>query len=130
MKSVHDDLRVAEERSSSDRAAVAARQSRQDFDAWNALQLQTASDPEVRQDLHERAESVLASLDSLGELTADDGFRERQRALASIKDNQQVPTSNSLPEPWCSECLWRSRSPATWSADRCRLARGRPDRGG
>ena len=85
VKSVHDDLRVAEERSSSDRAAVAARQSRQDFDAWNALRLLTASDPEVRQDLHERAESVLASLDSLGELTADDGFRERQRALASIE---------------------------------------------
>jgi signal transduction histidine kinase len=85
VKSVRDDLNVAEERSSSDRAAAAARQSRHDFDEWNALRLGAANDPAMRQDLHERVETVLASLDNLGELTTDDGFRERQQALASIE---------------------------------------------
>ena len=96
VKSVHDDLRVAEERSSSDRAAAAARQSSHDFDAWNALRLQGANEPVMRQDLHEQAETVLASLDNLGELTADDGFRERQRALASIEAYRRLSIGLSV----------------------------------
>jgi signal transduction histidine kinase len=96
VKSVHDDLRVAEERSSSDRAAAAARQSGHDFDAWNVLRLQGANEPMMRQDLHEQAETVLASLDNLGELTADDGFRERQRALASIEAYRRLSIGLSI----------------------------------
>jgi signal transduction histidine kinase/HAMP domain-containing protein len=84
-KSVRDDLDVAEERASSQNATHAARQARIDFDAWNALRLNSADDDATRDALHRRAETMLQSLDDLGELTADDGFRDRERALASIK---------------------------------------------
>ncbi len=84
-KSVRDDLDVAEERASSPNATHAARQARIDFDAWNALRLDRADDAATRDALHRRAETMLQSLDDLGELTAEDGFRDRERALASIK---------------------------------------------
>ncbi|MEJ0016129.1 MAG: ATP-binding protein [Acetobacteraceae bacterium] len=84
-RSVRDDLDVAEERSSSAAATEAARQSRRSFDAWEATLDRALDQPAMRGALHQQAEAVLAALDNLGELTAQDGFRDRERALWSVE---------------------------------------------
>ncbi len=84
-KSVRDDLDVAEERASSENAVNAARQALIDFEAWDTLRLSSPDDSATQDALHRRAEVILQSLDNLGELTADDGFRDRERALRSIE---------------------------------------------
>jgi signal transduction histidine kinase/HAMP domain-containing protein len=89
-KSVRDDLDVAEERASSRNAINAARQALTDFEAWDALRLSRSDDTATRDALHRQAEVILQSLDNLGELTAEDGFRDRERALRSIETYRRL----------------------------------------
>jgi hypothetical protein len=54
----------------------------QAFDAWRSMRDAPPS-PGQREMLREQTARVLESLDLLGELTADDGFRDRETSLAS-----------------------------------------------
>jgi signal transduction histidine kinase len=99
-QSVDEDLDVARERSSSQRAAAAATAAQKDFRAWNALRQQArnpaAAPGNLRDTLHGRAELLLQAFDTLGELTADDGFRDRERSLASIREYRTLCIRASL----------------------------------
>ena len=86
-QSLAADISVAEERSTSSRAIAAARETRTAVDGWNALRLRLLSGTEGDEDyatLEQRATAVVDAIDNLVELTAEDGFRGRQKALASI----------------------------------------------
>ena len=78
------DIGVAEERSATLTSAAAGRSAAQAFQAWCAMREAPAS-PNQREALREQTARVLESLDLLGELTADDGFRDRERSLALIE---------------------------------------------
>ena len=95
---VDEDLGVARERSSSVHAAQAAAAALNEFRGWNMLRLGIRLDaPDAdRTALHDRAEALLASFDTLGELTADDGFRDRERSLASIRHYRNLTLAGSL----------------------------------
>jgi signal transduction histidine kinase/HAMP domain-containing protein len=80
---VRADLGVAEERSATRTSAAAARTAAQAFDAWRAIRDAPAS-ANQREALREQTARVLESLDLLGELTSDDGFRDRERSLTLI----------------------------------------------
>ena len=97
-RAVDQDLGVARERSSSAHAARTAAAALADFRDWNALRLGMRLDaPDAdRATLHERAEALLAAFDTLGELTADDGFRDRERSLASIRHYRNLTIAGSL----------------------------------
>ncbi len=96
---VHEDLGVAEERSSSSRATEAGATALLAFEAWDRLRrdltAELASSGAVAA-LHVQAEKVLEALDTLGEITADDGFRDRERALTSIERYRVVSTVAAL----------------------------------
>jgi signal transduction histidine kinase len=83
-RAVKADLGVAEERSASLTSAAAGQSAAQAFDAWRATRDAPYS-PGQREALREQTSRVLESLDLLGELTADDGFRDRERSLALIE---------------------------------------------
>jgi signal transduction histidine kinase/HAMP domain-containing protein len=85
-RSVTGDLEVALERSSSALAIKAARIAQADFDGWDHLRREVTGEnvPALPAELHQHSEKVLESLDNLGEITADDGFRGRESALASV----------------------------------------------
>lgn len=98
-RAVCEDLAVAEERSSSPRATEAGRVALTAFESWDRLRrdiLPAGASPELQAALHEQAEKVLESLDTLGEITADDGFRDRERALASIDRYRVISTVAAL----------------------------------
>jgi signal transduction histidine kinase/HAMP domain-containing protein len=86
-RSVNDSLVVAEERSTSSRAAAAARTTTQQVADWNALRRDTLTAGATTADyaaLELLATGVVDALDNLVELTAEDGFRGRQKALQAI----------------------------------------------
>jgi signal transduction histidine kinase len=87
--SVKADIGVAEERSATPTSSAAGEAAAQAFDAWRAIRdaPETANQREM---LREQTARVLESLDLLGELTADDGFRDRERSLALIEHYRKL----------------------------------------
>jgi signal transduction histidine kinase/HAMP domain-containing protein len=86
-RAIVEDLIVAEQRSISDTAATAARDSGKAVALWTTLRQRMQGDPTQRPShamLEECAAKVVDALDNLVELTAEDGFRGREQALASI----------------------------------------------
>jgi signal transduction histidine kinase/HAMP domain-containing protein len=86
-RAIDEDLTVAEQRSMSTTAAAAARDSRHAIELWTNLRQRLFGDPAQRPPLaalEDCASHVVEALDNLVELTAEDGFRGRERALASI----------------------------------------------
>jgi signal transduction histidine kinase/HAMP domain-containing protein len=81
---VKADLAGAEERSGPPTSAAAGRTAAQAFETWCAMREAPPSSHQ-REALREQTARVLESLDLLGELTADDGFRDRERSLALIE---------------------------------------------
>jgi signal transduction histidine kinase/HAMP domain-containing protein len=82
-RAVKADIGVAVERSATLTSAAAGRTAAQAFDNWRATRDAPRS-ANQREALREQTARVLESLDLLGELTADDGFRDRERSLALI----------------------------------------------
>ena len=81
-------LGVAEDRSLSRDASAAARDAARAVARWEAARQQLLAEPgseETLKTLRLRAASVVAAIDQLVEYTATDGFRHREKALASIK---------------------------------------------
>jgi signal transduction histidine kinase/HAMP domain-containing protein len=87
--SVKADIEVANERSATPTSASAAQAASQAFDAWRAMR-ETPSSAGQREALREQTARVLESLDLLGELTTDDGFRDRERSLALIERYREL----------------------------------------
>ncbi|HZT50705.1 MAG TPA: HAMP domain-containing protein, partial [Stellaceae bacterium] len=86
-RALHEDLGVAEERSMSSAAADAARTTAAAVADWDAARRRleaVGADEAYHAVLERRAASVVDDFDRLVELTAEDGFRDRERALASI----------------------------------------------
>jgi len=87
------DLAVAQERSSSTRAAAVARDTARVVAEWDLLRhrlLGTAGEGADWTALDERAAVVNDDFDHLVELTAEDGFRDRERSLVSIETYRQL----------------------------------------
>jgi signal transduction histidine kinase len=82
-KSVKADLGVAVERSATPTSAAAGQTAAQAFDTWRTIRDAPPS-PGQREALREQTARVLDSLDLLGELTSDDGFRDRERSLSLV----------------------------------------------
>jgi signal transduction histidine kinase/HAMP domain-containing protein len=80
---VAQDLGVAEQRASSRQAAALARQTAEAVAEWRSLIAQREN-PQIRIAIEARARTIIADFDSLVEITAEDGFRERERALSTI----------------------------------------------
>jgi signal transduction histidine kinase/HAMP domain-containing protein len=80
---VAQDLSVAEERASSRKAAGLARHTAEAVAEWHQLVGQRAN-PAMRFAIEEHSRQIIADFDSLVEVTAEDGFRERERALSTI----------------------------------------------
>ncbi len=80
---VKADIAVAVERSASATSAAAARTAAQAFASWRA-QRDAPQSVGQREALREQTARVLETLELLGELTADDGFRDRERSLALV----------------------------------------------
>ncbi len=78
---VAEDLAVAEERSTSQHAADVAHLTALSVTDWRNLLATHAS----RAVLDARTRQILDSFDNLVELTAEDGFKRREQALASIR---------------------------------------------
>ncbi|MDR3536002.1 MAG: ATP-binding protein [Acetobacteraceae bacterium] len=98
-RAVREDLGVAEERSSSSRATDVGATALRAFQSWDQLRRDLTAQGASRDSqavLHIQAEQVLEALDSLGEVTADDGFRDREAALASIDRYRIVSTVAAL----------------------------------
>ncbi len=91
-RSLADALSVAEQRASSPRAVAAAHEAKHAFGIWDELRRRLAAepDPDQRGPLEERAAAVVDGLDNLVELTAEDGFRDRERAITSIARYRQI----------------------------------------
>jgi signal transduction histidine kinase len=83
-RSVKADLDVAIERSATPTSAAAGQTAAQTFDTWRTIRNASPS-PGQREALREQTARVLDSLDLLGELTSDDGFRDRERSLTLIE---------------------------------------------
>jgi len=82
-------LGVAEERSLSREAAGASHQAIVAIAKWNATRQKLMSGtggPTTKSLLKKQASAVVSTIDSLVEFTATDGFRHRERALASIEN--------------------------------------------
>ncbi len=80
---VKADIGVAVERSATPTSAAAGRTAEQAFETWRATRVAPAS-PNQHEALREQTARVLESLDLLGELTSDDGFRDRESSLRAI----------------------------------------------
>lgn len=83
-RSVKADLQVAVERSATPSSAAAGETAAQAFDAWQTIRDASPS-PGQQEALKEQTARVLDNLDLLGELTSDDGFRDRERSLTLIE---------------------------------------------
>jgi len=83
-RAVKADLGVAVERSATPTSAAAAQNAAQAFETWRTLRDQAQS-PGQHEALREQTARVLDSLDLLGELTSDDGFRDREQSLTLIE---------------------------------------------
>jgi signal transduction histidine kinase len=86
---VKADIGVAVERSATLTSAAAGQTAAQAFAAWRATRDAPPSAGQ-REALREETARVLESLDLLGELTADDGFRDRERSLALIERYREL----------------------------------------
>lgn len=87
-RSLRASLGVAEERSLSTEASLAAQATNRAVAEWEAARaaLTKAADRQAgRADLETSATVVVAAIDQLVEFTATDGFRHREKALSSIK---------------------------------------------
>jgi signal transduction histidine kinase/HAMP domain-containing protein len=85
-RALGEDLGVAEERAMSQSAADAARAAARAAEDWDGSRVKLeadGADEAYRAALDRRASAVVGNLDRLVELTADDGFRDRERALQS-----------------------------------------------
>lgn len=80
---VAQDLAVAEQRASSREAALLARETADAVSVWYGL-VGKRADPAIRATIEAQARRIIAGFDSLVEITAEDGFRERERALSTI----------------------------------------------
>ncbi len=86
-RALRDDLGVAEERALSQDASDAAGEATRAAGTWDALRLRLeagGADESYRAALDRRATTVVGDLDRLVEITAEDGFRDREKALRSI----------------------------------------------
>ena len=83
-RAVKADLGVAVERSATPTSAAAGQTAAQAFETWRTIREAPPSAGQ-REALREQTARVLDSLDLLGELTSDDGFRDRERSLALIE---------------------------------------------
>jgi signal transduction histidine kinase/HAMP domain-containing protein len=81
---IAQDLAVAEERASSRQAATLARNTGSAVKEWRGLIGQRIN-PTMRPAIEAQARQIVADFDSLVEVTAEDGFRERERALSTIQ---------------------------------------------
>ncbi len=81
---IAQDLAVAEERASSRQAATLARNTGAAVKEWRGLIGQRVN-PTMRTAIEAEARQIVADFDSLVEVTAEDGFRERERALGTIQ---------------------------------------------
>jgi signal transduction histidine kinase/HAMP domain-containing protein len=87
-RSLSASVGVAEERSLSRSAALAAHETRRAVENWETARtrLENVSDKRAgRAELEARAAAVVTAIDQLVEITATDGFRHREQALSSIK---------------------------------------------
>ncbi|MDE2228941.1 MAG: HAMP domain-containing protein [Alphaproteobacteria bacterium] len=85
--SVAEDLAVTESRSLSQRAAVAAHDTAAAIVNWNNMRrelIDGSNDEADRETLLARAKAIDDDFDNLVEVTAEDGFKFRESALASI----------------------------------------------
>ena len=128
-RSVKAEIDVAVERSATPPSSAAGQTAAQAFDAWRATRDAPRSIGQ-REALREQTARVLESLDLLGELTADDGFRDRERSLALIERYRRLSilatdrsAADRLP------CRADPGAQDGYTDCRC-LARGRPHRGG
>ena len=86
---IAEDLKVAEERASSQRAADIARRTAKAVAVWRMRVVDARNDGDDSE-LAARARDILADFDSLVEVTADDGFRDREQALAAIHSYRMI----------------------------------------
>jgi signal transduction histidine kinase/HAMP domain-containing protein len=96
---LHEDLGVAEERSMSRAAADAARATALATADWDATRRRleaVGADEAYRAALERRASAVVEDFDRLVELTAEDGFKDRERALASISSYRRLSIEATL----------------------------------
>jgi signal transduction histidine kinase/HAMP domain-containing protein len=92
-QSVAEDLAVTEERSLSPRAATAAHNAAAAASEWDALRrklIDGVDDVRDRGILQSRAATIRDDFDNLVEFTAEDGFKDRERALASIEYYRRI----------------------------------------
>jgi len=92
-RSLTEDLGVARGRATSERAIIAANDTAYFVAAWTAARrrLFAGDDGQVASaELAQRANSVLDAFDNLVEVTAEDGFKDREQALASIEHNRRL----------------------------------------
>src|SRR5271154_7230633 len=76
-----------------DRASAVAHDTARAAAAWNTLRrklINGNNDEKDRQTLQQHAAPILDDFDTLAELTADDGFKDRERALNSIETYRQI----------------------------------------
>ena len=98
-RSVREDLVVAEQRSSSEPAAAAARHTLLAVAEWNGLRehiVAGAGSDADRAALEEGAAAIISAFDDLVEFTAEDGFRGRERALRSIDSYRQLSVACTI----------------------------------
>lgn len=98
-RAIAEDLAVAEERSSSVRPSALAHETARAVADWEALRERLLGEPLHGADnaiLSSLAASVLSDLDNLVELTADDGFKLREQALASIETYRRLSLAATL----------------------------------
>jgi signal transduction histidine kinase/HAMP domain-containing protein len=98
-RALNEDLAVAEKRTTSARAADAARQTVAAVTAWDDLRRQALAGTDTlldRAQLEQHASVVVNAFDRLVELTAEDGFHGREQALASITAYHQVSIAATI----------------------------------
>jgi signal transduction histidine kinase/HAMP domain-containing protein len=98
-QSVAEDLDVAEERSISKEAVAATRAARERFIGWNRARRQAIAEgrsTSLHASLTDHVEAVLDAFDTLGEVMADDGFRDRERSLASVNHYKMISIGATL----------------------------------
>src|SRR5258708_26241931 len=98
-RELDQDLAVAQERASSTRAAAMAHDTARVVAEWNALRrrlLAGAADGADWTALDERAAIVIDDFDRLVELTAEDGFRDRERSQVSIETYRRLSIAATI----------------------------------
>jgi diguanylate cyclase (GGDEF)-like protein len=93
MKTLDDDLTIAEDRSQSRRAATAVANVRQAAEEWNRLRTQlhdANGDASTAEQIEQNSKTVNQQIDLLINYTAGDGFLYRQSALAAVRDDSRL----------------------------------------